>query len=187
MYLPRAAPNAAHQGVAVARAGDRHDPRPEPGGDLARAVGAAVVGHDRPRRRMPCSRSASCALRMHDRQRVRLVQAGHDDGQLDRLSFTYERDQELFGSGNRGAHLFQANCRQIAAIGQSGRQSTKRPGWRASLPAVTTITPTSFHRRAPLKAKALEESLLEGTGKPPKQPTLTFQQRRCPGPQPHLP
>ena len=67
------------QGIAIAFFRNIHNPRAEFTGDVLRAVGAAVVGDED---FAFDSRRGESALRGGDAigQRLRLVQAGHDDG-----------------------------------------------------------------------------------------------------------
>ena len=60
-------PDPAVQRVAVALLGDRHDARACPFGDLLRAVGAAVVGDRRPRRRSRPARGTRAPWRRRSR------------------------------------------------------------------------------------------------------------------------
>ena len=98
--------DAAHQCGAVTLVGHRHDPRPLGARDVHRRVGAAVVGHDN---------LADDAGRLHGgerladagRQCVRLVEAGHDDGQLDVVVRSSVRglDEAVVGAGrHQGRH-----------------------------------------------------------------------------------
>jgi hypothetical protein len=73
--------HAVAKGVAVAFFGNIHNPRAELAGDVLRSVGAAVVGDED---FALDSRRGESALRGGNAvgQRLRLVQAGHDDGDL---------------------------------------------------------------------------------------------------------
>src|SRR6185437_11332928 len=72
---------SAHERAAVALFCYRHDPRAELGGDVLRAVSAAVVGDDDFAGDAVLGERALCAddARLDG---VRLVEAGHDDAEL---------------------------------------------------------------------------------------------------------
>ena len=108
---------------AIAALGDRHQARAHAVGDLARAVGAAIVGDQH---LAGDARAGQETLRLEDagRQRLGLVEARHQDGELDRVG------RRLLAGVQALRHLLASG---LAAL-QGVSEGCERPDLRAEKP-----------------------------------------------------